>query len=247
MALGDHLVVQFGWYRHHGIDVGEGKVVHFGRGLHDLENAQIEVVPIQDFAQGKDVLPGKSEASFPPEAIRERALSRLGESGYNLETNNCEHFANWCRNGVMSSPQSDVGETVLRQGVASVTKPVVAAGLKRLAAQFLKNGAGRGVLLKSLGKATPALLIADAAQFVTELTSTACGRNKEDSRKLGIRTGASVSAVVGFAAAGGVGSLAGVATWIASQKLGETFVRKLNKASHPEPGVDSEQKPESTT
>ena len=35
----------------------------------------------------------------------ERALSRVGEKNYNLVTNNCEHFAIWCKTGVAESFQ----------------------------------------------------------------------------------------------------------------------------------------------
>ena len=38
------------------------------------------------------------------EAI-ERARSKLGQGGYNLALNNCEHFAVWCRTGVKYSSQ----------------------------------------------------------------------------------------------------------------------------------------------
>ncbi|MFQ9674660.1 MAG: lecithin retinol acyltransferase family protein [Clostridium paraputrificum] len=34
-----------------------------------------------------------------------RALSRIGERRYNLFTNNCEHFATWCKTGVSYSKQ----------------------------------------------------------------------------------------------------------------------------------------------
>lgn len=34
-----------------------------------------------------------------------RARSRLGEGGYNLALNNCEHFAVWCKTGVKDSSQ----------------------------------------------------------------------------------------------------------------------------------------------
>ena len=241
MAVGDHLVVQFGWYQHHGIDVGDGQVVHFGRGLHDLENAEIEVVERDVFCGGREVKTIESDAKFSPSAIKERALSRVGERGYNLETNNCEHFANWCRRGVMSSRQSEMGETLVRQSFSAMAKPVVSRGVGNLAARLLSNRAGGAVLLKSIGKTTPVLLLADAAQTVAELAATACGKTKEDSRKMGIRSGASVSAMVGFAAAGGVGTVTGLATWLISQKIGETLVRSLNHASHPsEAGENSE-------
>lgn len=38
------------------------------------------------------------------ETIR-RAGSRIGEENYNLITNNCEHFAMWCKTGVSESSQ----------------------------------------------------------------------------------------------------------------------------------------------
>ncbi|KAH7708930.1 Group XVI phospholipase A2 [Aphelenchoides avenae] len=37
---------------------------------------------------------------FSPTEIVQRAYSRLGEASYSLITNNCEHFASWCRNGI---------------------------------------------------------------------------------------------------------------------------------------------------
>lgn len=36
-----------------------------------------------------------------------RARSKLGQGGYNLALNNCEHFAVWCKTGVKDSSQVD--------------------------------------------------------------------------------------------------------------------------------------------
>ncbi|OOM14321.1 lecithin retinol acyltransferase family protein [Clostridium saccharobutylicum] len=36
-----------------------------------------------------------------------RAKSRRDENSYNLVTNNCEHFAIWCKTGVSKSTQVD--------------------------------------------------------------------------------------------------------------------------------------------
>jgi hypothetical protein len=44
---------------------------------------------------------------FPPQETIERARSKLGEQGYNLLLNNCEHFAFWCKTGVAKSTQVD--------------------------------------------------------------------------------------------------------------------------------------------
>ncbi len=42
---------------------------------------------------------------YTPEETVARARSRLGETSYNLFTNNCEHFAIWCKTGVSESLQ----------------------------------------------------------------------------------------------------------------------------------------------
>lgn len=42
---------------------------------------------------------------YSPKETVERALSRVGERKYNLVTNNCEHFAVWCKTGVQESFQ----------------------------------------------------------------------------------------------------------------------------------------------
>lgn len=40
-----------------------------------------------------------------PEETIKRAKSRLGENNYNVATNNCEHFAIWCKTGISKSEQ----------------------------------------------------------------------------------------------------------------------------------------------
>ena len=42
---------------------------------------------------------------FSAEETVRRARGRLGEEKYNLVTNNCEHFAMWCKTGVSDSSQ----------------------------------------------------------------------------------------------------------------------------------------------
>ena len=42
---------------------------------------------------------------YTPEETVKRARSRIGETHYNLLTNNCEHFAIWCKTGVSESLQ----------------------------------------------------------------------------------------------------------------------------------------------
>lgn len=53
---------------------------------------------------------------YSPDEIVERARSRIGESSYNLITNNCEHVAVWCVSGEKESFQAtDAGDQNFRQ------------------------------------------------------------------------------------------------------------------------------------
>ncbi|KAK3602553.1 hypothetical protein CHS0354_003805 [Potamilus streckersoni] len=67
------------------------------------------------------------------EEIVERALSKLGEIGYNVMWCNCEHFANWCRYGKEKSEQVD---NVLKVGAIGVS---VLAGLAIVVGSALKR------------------------------------------------------------------------------------------------------------
>ncbi|MFC3211535.1 lecithin retinol acyltransferase family protein [Planomicrobium okeanokoites] len=51
-----------------------------------------------------------------PEETVERAKSCLGNGSYNLATNNCEHFAVWCKTGVSKSYQVDAILSLILQG-----------------------------------------------------------------------------------------------------------------------------------
>lgn len=42
---------------------------------------------------------------YSPDETVERATGRLGEESYNLLSNNCEHFAIWCKTGISESHQ----------------------------------------------------------------------------------------------------------------------------------------------
>ncbi len=56
-----------------------------------------------DTLRGIDV----AELDFSDSAVIERAESRLGENSFDLLSNNCEHFAAWCKTGISGSGQID--------------------------------------------------------------------------------------------------------------------------------------------
>jgi hypothetical protein len=106
IPLGAHILTPRRGYTHHGIYVGDGKVVHYA-GLHRaLGRGPIEEVTLEEFADGQRVIV-KSAASvlYPAAVVVERARSRLGENRYRITTNNCEHFCEWCLCGQSRSEQ----------------------------------------------------------------------------------------------------------------------------------------------
>jgi hypothetical protein len=103
VARADHIFVHRLGYTHHGIDAGDGMVIHYTGEVGQKANAAVRQTPIQAFARGA-VIQGKVYGSCdPPEVTLDRARSRLGEAKYHLGFNNCEHFATWCKTGVHAS------------------------------------------------------------------------------------------------------------------------------------------------
>jgi hypothetical protein len=146
MSRGDHIFVNRagGIYNHHGIDCGDGTVIHYHgktwQAQRRIERTSLEAfrkddeISVRDYSQfmgtleqasgtekllqdaGKrinqmlDGLRGLqvSDLDFSADAVIARAESRLGESRFGLVSNNCEHFAAWCKTGISSSNQINV-------------------------------------------------------------------------------------------------------------------------------------------
>lgn len=105
MARGDHLRVWRKGYWHHGIDCGDGTVIHYTGELFSRANAAVRRTTLDEFAKGGRVRVVKSHSAYDTEGIIARAESRLDEMRYSPVFNNCEHFAHWCRTGVKMSRQ----------------------------------------------------------------------------------------------------------------------------------------------
>lgn len=90
---------------HYGVYDGYGGVFHFN-GITPAD-AQIHYSLFADFAKGGTVSVDSCIKIFSPQEIVERAISKVGEDfgGFNLLTNNCEHFARWCATDVRQSSQ----------------------------------------------------------------------------------------------------------------------------------------------
>jgi len=118
---GAHIYVERALITHHGIDCGDGTVIDFaGRGG-GKDTACIWRVTLAEFAQGAPVKTRTYGSCYSPEVVVARAASMIGRSGYDLFSNNCEHFATWCVMGEHSSAQVEAAwSTAGMVGVGNV-------------------------------------------------------------------------------------------------------------------------------
>ena len=106
LPIGAHLVTMRTWYEHHGIYAGNGRVVHYSGFCHGYHAGPVEEVSLADFERGQGFrIRLHGHALFAGEQIVARARSRIGEHGYRLLANNCEHFCEWCTTGRSRSRQ----------------------------------------------------------------------------------------------------------------------------------------------
>ena len=85
----------------------------------------------------EDVYLLKHDSCDDPEKVVSRAQSKLGEGKYNPVTNNCEHFAMWCKTGKSSSDQVNKAKEMLQK--PSPSQIMVAIGAA-IGAEVVKTG-----------------------------------------------------------------------------------------------------------
>lgn len=134
MARGDHIRVSRGWYWHHGVDVGDGTVIHAPAEPLQWSSRPIERTTRERFADGGAVEAVAHHHPLPADEIIARALSRVGDARYDVLFNNCEHFARWC---VLGEHRSQQVESLALQGMAWGIAARAGAGW------LLRRGAGR--------------------------------------------------------------------------------------------------------
>lgn len=112
---GDHIRVnRSGIYNHHGVYVSDEEVIHF-TGTEDdsvLDWSKCEVIRshLSQFLRGGQVevkiyRDDELDDLYPVDHIVDYARACLGDAGYHLVFNNCEHFANMCTLGRFRSEQ----------------------------------------------------------------------------------------------------------------------------------------------
>jgi hypothetical protein len=117
--LGAHLVTRRSGYTHHGIYVGDARVIHYAGLSHGLHAGPIEEIDLKAFRGGQTTWVRHHDSPlFTPEDAILRARTRLHEEGYCFVANNCEHFVWWCIMGEHASPQVDRGVATSVTGIA---------------------------------------------------------------------------------------------------------------------------------
>ncbi|MDR1459211.1 MAG: lecithin retinol acyltransferase family protein [Bacteroidales bacterium] len=124
---GDIIYANRGQYRHFGIYVGNGRVVHYThKGSVSGLRTQINETSLAKFSKGDEVFVWRTDGTsgikyYSHEETVRRARSMIGTKNYNLVFNNCEHFAFWCKTGVSRSEQV---EQRLAEAAITIGTPV---------------------------------------------------------------------------------------------------------------------------
>ncbi len=134
LRAGDVIGVSRGAYEHYAIYAGKGRVIHYAGETSDLTGrVSIHEAPFENFLKDStDYFVVSFEGRYPvkiyaqtrfipvnffdsrnikrkriysPRETLKRAYSRIGECKYNMISNNCEHFAMWCKTGSAKSTQ----------------------------------------------------------------------------------------------------------------------------------------------
>lgn len=97
---GDHLVTNIdplGLTEHHGLCVGNDQVIH------QHKDGFVEQLSLSEFSGGAKVR--RKAIAYDRDGAVKRAESQLGCRPYDLLSNNCEHFVNWCIDETETSNQ----------------------------------------------------------------------------------------------------------------------------------------------
>lgn len=135
MAKGDHVKVRRYGYSHHGIDLGDGTVVHLSGEPLRPGDACVCRVSMEDFLCGGQLRVVEYPADArEAEKVVAAALAQLGSVGYDVWSNNCEHFAVHCKTGRKHSHQIrrvTVIAAAAIAGVAGLISMAAGVGLTR--------------------------------------------------------------------------------------------------------------------
>jgi hypothetical protein len=113
----DQLIARTLIYKHYGIEVEDGNVIHFiCDSVSCLEEGAVRKTTMEEFLKdGVKTVDTNIKYKFSRERVVKRAYSKLNNKfgGYHWLKNNCEHFAVWCASGTKASRQVK-GKVILK-------------------------------------------------------------------------------------------------------------------------------------
>lgn len=160
LRFGDHLKVKRRLYSHHGIYIGNNKVIHYapppgnsvGDGISwrqllgaDSVVNTIHIAKLNKFeyeGTRASIVPYDKPRRYPPLKTVARAESRIGENGYNLWGNNCEQFTRWCKQVQPEGKAVNLWESTWEGALLGLT-----TGVRTRQWSTMAIGAGLGALV----------------------------------------------------------------------------------------------------
>lgn len=228
MAKGDHLTIASTLagipFQHHGIDMGDGTVVHLAPEngprvtLRD-ESGEFAVRrdSMEEFCRGQIPEVIRHTDRRDPNEVVAAAESMLGKTGYSLLDGNCEHFATLCATGRHESHQIEMSEATVAAVTSMATKAVWSLS-SRVAGRFA---------LRSAMRVHPAAMLADGVEVAALTIGCRTGMSAEKSRRLAKISGTVAAAGIGGVLGGPGGAAICVAAHSSSSAIGDRICKTV--------------------
>jgi hypothetical protein len=221
MARADLLTVPCVWgfipYRHFGIDLGDGTVVHLASVGGDTSQMEVQRVTVAEFADGKPISIEDVSEVLEDDQVVERALGAVGNTHYHVALGNCEHFARLCKSGEHVSHQMDrLLRGVIRVGLA---------GLASASARTVGNSATAGVAMsRTAGVAT---LLGEVARHGAYALSRCAKVEHRHAERIGRGVGAVSAAVAGYITKGPAGCATAATMYLTVDAMSQNAMHQM--------------------
>ncbi|MCE2801904.1 MAG: lecithin retinol acyltransferase family protein [Planctomycetaceae bacterium] len=221
MARADLLTVPCFWgfipYRHFGIDLGDGTVVHLASVRGDTSQMEVQRVSMDVFADGKQISVEQVSQPLEDDQVIERALGAVGNTHYHVALGNCEHFARLCKSGEHVSHQTDrLLRGVIRVGLA---------GLASASARTVGSSATAGVAMsRTAGVAT---LLGEVARHGAYALSRCAKVEHRHAERIGRGVGAVSAAVAGYITKGPAGCASAATMYLTVDAMSQNAMHQM--------------------
>lgn len=234
MATADLLSISCTWglipFRHYGIDMGDGTVIHLAtlskesacsesllypdretvsspKESVSTQKMMVQRVSWDVFSEGKPVRIERVQGCLPPDEVLMNAEGALGQTYYNLAFGNCEHFAREWKTGKRESYQSDR----LIRGAVRVGLAGLAASANRTLRSMAFSGTPGVAASRAAGAAS---VVAELARHSAYAASRQAEIEHSKAEKIGRGAGVLSAALTGLLTRGPVGCVSATALYL---------------------------------